>query len=419
MPFVKILFPLFFLCSALLTGQSPRFIGAGGCASSNCHGATSPASPDESRILGYEYTVWSVRDRHSQAYSVLSENRSKRMAQILAIRDATTSDQCLACHAVGSPEKSRSDGVACEGCHGPAEQWLGPHVAEDQSHEANVALGMIDTKKPELRAALCLECHIGTPQKTVDHELIAAGHPDLVFELDTFSAALPMHWRPVAPTAGNTLPTVRDFAVGQATALSVAMRQLASAATTHWPEFAELECYQCHHELTRDSWRIARGYSERKAGSLVVNISRSTVLEVVVSQVAPSQSGGLRGALDGLTQAVSDNFADGNAVASAARSVQSHADALARSFAGQDFTRAQAVSIAASLSSKAQTIANAGVQSAEQSTMALDTIAAAVANDSQPLKSAIKGLYDYLEHPSVYRPGEYARQLRAAVQQLD
>ena len=51
--------------------------------------------------------------------------------------------------------------------------------------------------------------------------------------------------------------------------------------------------------------------------------------------------------------------------------------------------------------------------------MALDTIAAAVANDSQPLKTAIKGLYDYLEHPSTYRPGEYARQLRAAVQQLD
>ena len=278
---------------------------------------------------------------------------------------------------------------------------------------------MIDTKKPELRAALCLECHIGTTQKTVDHELIAAGHPDLVFELDTFSAALPMHWRPVAPTAGNTLPTVRDFAVGQAMALSVAMRQLASAATKHWPEFAELECYQCHHELSRDSWRIARGYSGRKAGSLVVNISRSTVLEVVVSQVAPSQSGGLRRALGGLTQAVSDNFADSNAVASAARSVQSHADALARSFAGQDFTRAQAVSIAAALSSKAQTIANAGVQSAEQSTMALDTIAAAVANDNQPLKTAIKGLYDYLEHPSAYRPGEYTRQLRAAVQQLD
>ncbi len=419
MPFARILLPLFFLLAALLSGQSPRYIGAGGCASSNCHGATSPASPDESRILGYEYTVWSVRDKHSQAYSVLSDKRSKRMAQILGIADAAASNRCLDCHAVGSPEKSRSDGVACEGCHGPAEQWLGPHVAEDQSHEANVSLGMIDTKSPELRAALCLECHIGTPQKTVDHELIAAGHPDLVFELDTFSAALPMHWRPVAPTPGNTLPTVRDFAIGQATALSVAMRQLATAATTHWPEFAELECYQCHHDLTRDSWRIARGYSGRKAGSLVVNSSRSMVLDVVVSQIAASRSGALRGALDGLTKAVSENFANGSAIASAARSVQSQAEALAGAFAGQDFTRAQAQSIVQGLSSKAGTIANAGVQSAEQSTMALDTIAAAVADDNLQLKTAIKGLYDYLEHPSTYQPGEYARRFRAAAQQLN
>ena len=71
------------------------------------------------------------------------------------------------------------------------------------------------------------------------------------------------------------------------------------------------------------------------------------------------------------------------------------------------------------LSSKARTIADAGVQSAEQSTMALDTIAAAVADDDQPLKSAIKGLYDYLEHPSTYRPDEYARRFRAAARQLN
>jgi len=29
----------------------------------------------------------------------------------------------------------------------------------------------------------------------VDHEMIAAGHPDLFFELDSFSAVMPRHWK--------------------------------------------------------------------------------------------------------------------------------------------------------------------------------------------------------------------------------
>ncbi len=45
-----------------------------------------------------------------------------------------------------------SDGVACEACHGPAEKWLGPHTAADNTHEGNVALGMLDTKKLDVRA---------------------------------------------------------------------------------------------------------------------------------------------------------------------------------------------------------------------------------------------------------------------------
>jgi len=40
-----------------------------------------------------------------------------------------------------------------------------------------------------------MSCHVGTPEKRVDHEMIAAGHPDLTFELDTFSAVMPRHWK--------------------------------------------------------------------------------------------------------------------------------------------------------------------------------------------------------------------------------
>ncbi len=398
--------------------QDPQYIGAGGCSSSNCHGATSPAAPNVSRIMGHEYSVWSVRDKHSQAYSVLSNDRSKRMAQILGLADATKATECLDCHAAGSSAKSLSDGVACEGCHGPAEKWLGPHVTEGQTHAQNVTLGMIDTKNLETRTRMCLDCHVGSSRKKVDHRLIAAGHPDLPFELDTFSAALPMHWRPAASAAGNTLPSLRAFAVGQAAALSKSMEMLADAANSRWPEFAELECYQCHHDLRRDSWRIARGYPGRPAGSLLPNVSRFTVLRVVAAQAAGERSSGLNSSLDGLVKAVAGSFGNSSAVAQAAGQVKGQADALGKTFSQRNFTPADGIALAKALDADIGRISNDGVQAAEQATMAIDAIVAAVAPEGVVLRENIRKLYDYLEHPSTYRPGEFAQLFRAVVRQL-
>jgi hypothetical protein len=413
---------LFFIAICLFPFSAPaqdsRYVGAGGCASSNCHGATSPLAANVSRIMGHEYSVWSVRDKHSQAYAVLSNDRSKRMAQILGIADAAKAPECLACHAAGAPSRSLSDGVACEACHGPAEQWLGPHVGDGQTHAQNVALGMIDTKNVETRARTCLGCHVGTAEKKVDHRLIAAGHPDLPFELDTFSAALPMHWRPAAPAAGNSLPSLRAFAVGQAVALSEGMRMLASAAGSHWPEFAELECYQCHHDLRRDSWRIARGYAGRPAGSLLPNVSRFTVLRVVAAQAGGGRATSLDAAVDALTSVVASRFNDASAITQAANRVKSEADALVGAFQQRNFTETEAVALARALESNITRISNDGVQAAEQATMAIDAIVAAAAPEGVVLRESIRKLYDYLEHPSTYRPGEFAQLFRAVVKQL-
>ena len=395
------------------SAQSPGYIGAGGCASSNCHGATTPAPVSQSRILGNEYSIWSVRDKHSQAYSVLSNERSKRMAEIAGVGDPTKAEACLSCHAVGSTEKFMSDGVSCEACHGPAEKWLGPHTAADNSHANNVSLGMDDTKDLAVRAAKCLGCHIGGKGRRVDHALIAAGHPDLVFELDTFSAALPRHWRAPEGETGNTLPSLRALAVGQAMALAEGMRQLAAdAGSAAWPEFVHLECYQCHHDLRRDSWRIARGYGGRKPGGLLLNVSRFVVLEAAARQAGGGSAARLSGSLETLSEAIAGKLGDGDAVAEEARAIAAQAEALAGRFATHDFTSAAASGMARALDADIRRISNFGVNAAEQAVMALDAIAAA--QGIEEAEQQIGGLYDYLEHPSTYRPAEFAKRFRAA-----
>jgi len=396
-------FPIVLAFAGVLAAQPAQhiYIGAGGCASSNCHGGTSPLPESDSRILGNEYATWSVADKHSRAYKVLEDPRGKRMAEILKITDATRDRRCTVCHVVGSPDKSRSDGVACEACHGSAEQWLGPHTRPN-SHDASVRTGMVDTRNLEVRAKMCLGCHLGSGEQVVDHELIAAGHPDLAFELDTFTFAQPAHHRPRA--AGVR---VRSWAVGQAAALAEAMRLLGAHAEKSWPEFADLECYQCHHDLRADSWRIQRGYAGRKPGSLQVNTSRFEVLRELVAVAAPEQRTAFEGAVTNLTMLVSTKLGDGPAIAQAAKAAERVADGLSARFLTQDF---DAQALVRAITANIQRIAGAGVNAAEQATMSLDALTAALGKRPD----AVGPLYDYLEHPSAYKPAEFVTLFRKA-----
>ena len=45
---------------------------------------------------------------------------------------------------------------------------------------------MYDTRDLVQRTEKCLACHLGTQEKFVDHEMIAAGHPDLYFSWTLF-----------------------------------------------------------------------------------------------------------------------------------------------------------------------------------------------------------------------------------------
>lgn len=376
--------------AAMASGQP--YVGAGGCASSNCHGATTALPLDQSRIPGNEYATWAVADRHALAQKKLLEPRGKRMAEILHIADATRDRRCAVCHVAGSPERSLSDGVACEACHGSAVKWLGPHT-QAHSHAESVRLGMNDTKDLVIRAKTCLGCHLGRGEQVVDHEMIAAGHPDLAFELDTFTFAQPAHHREPRPA-----DRARAWAVGQSTALAEGMRLLAQHAGKAWPEFADLECYQCHHDLRLDSWRIQRGYGSRRAGSVQVNLARFAVLR----EVAPELNGAL-------AQLLAADAMNGSAMARAAAAVASAADALTARYAAAEL---DPQSMLRAIGSDIQRIADSGVHAAEQATMSLDALSAALGRKP----AGVAALYTYLERPSAYRPAEFVALYRKAAE---
>jgi hypothetical protein len=259
---------------------------------------------------------------------------------------------------------------------------------------------MTDTKNLETRAKTCLACHLGVGEQVVDHELIAAGHPDLAFELDTFTYGQPSHHRDPKPAADNALPRVRAWAVGQAEALAGGMRLLGTHAEKNWPEFSDLECYQCHHDLRADSWRIQRGYDGRKPGSWQVNLARFEVARELVAAAAPEQKAAFEGEVARVMSAVEG----GTGIAAAAQAMERTANGLSARFLAQNFDRAAAEAVLRSMGLDIRRIADAGVNAAEQATMTLDALGAALGRR----QDAVTPLYDYLEHPSTYRPADFA-----------
>lgn len=407
-----------YVVSSRLFAQQPALIGAGGCASSNCHGGTTPAQESVSRILTTEYSIWAVSDKHAKAAQVLSDARSRRMAEILGIKDPMRDQRCAPCHVAGSPQSSMTDGVACEACHGAAEKWLGPHTQKN-SHETSLSLGLTDTKNLRKRAELCLACHLGAKDKVVDHELIAAGHPDLAFELDTFGWAQPAHWREPKPEAGNTLPRVRLWAVGQAVALNEGMKLLAQRAAGKWPELADLECYQCHHDLRSESWRIQRGYPNRRPGAMQVNLARLDVARILVAVAAPERRDALESALARLEENVQNRFSDGATIAESARGVARLAEDLIGRFETRDFGQADARALIQALNANVERVAGNGPHSAEQILMSLDALAAALTRNDKRVQQAMGEVYTFLEHPSLYNPRQFVALFRKAAAQIN
>jgi hypothetical protein len=205
------------LCANDVSAASEKFLGPASCSSSSCHGGASATKNQN--------IIWSQHDFHSRSFATLTTARSERMAEALGLDKAAGNQRCTSCHAPlhNVPASQRalglkiSEGVSCETCHGPAQSWLRSHTRPDFSHRDRVSAGMHDLQDLYVRANSCVACH-----QTVETDLLAAGHPELIFELDGQGVSEPKHWREQKNWSG-----AQTWLVGQAVALREMSWQLA------------------------------------------------------------------------------------------------------------------------------------------------------------------------------------------------
>ena len=249
------------------------YLGTTSCTASNCHGGAKAGT-----TVGNEYTIWIQKDPHATAFTTLYSRESQQIAARLNLGPAYQAQVCLDCHTLNPHDFQRGfhdlntvqDGVTCEHCHGPAERWIEPHKRADwklRSEAEKASLGFRNTEDLLARTRACVECHVGAPGRDVNHDLIAAGHPRLYFEMSAYHANMPRHWSRSKDLKQNS-PALeaRLWAIGQVAMAEAALGLLADRAGNVdgvWPEFAEYGCFACHHDLSAPSWRQNRGSSHR------------------------------------------------------------------------------------------------------------------------------------------------------------
>jgi len=253
-----LLFSLFAVAVAADAGGD-KHLGVATCAGSTCHGSTRPFA--DSRIRQDEYFIWQRKDAHARAYETLLSTRSQAIAHKLGLSDAASAPRCLVCHADNVPVAQRgerfqlSDGIGCEACHGASERWIGPHTAGYKTLDERSAAGLAPLWDPIARAKVCSDCHIGSDSHPMSHAIMAAGHPPLLFELDTFGVLEPPHWHVDAgyvQRKGAQDPA-RNWAAGQAEGARKVLENLSGPRFGNgmFPELAFFDCNACHHSLVK------------------------------------------------------------------------------------------------------------------------------------------------------------------------
>lgn len=413
--------------SQVLPDQSKdTSLGVVSCSSSLCHGsvATWQGSPVEQN----EFVVWSRLDKHARAYAVLLNERSRSIASKLGLpKPAHESKECLDCHAhnpAPQPVDSRhkiTDGVGCEGCHGPSGRWISTHTAPDVTHADNLSHGLYPSEMPQARAKLCMSCHFGTTDKYVNHRTMAAGHPRLSFELETFTNLQPAHFKIdadyVKRKGASATNSAKVWALGQAIAVGTQMEILLDPKRGRdgvFPEPTLFDCHACHHPMADQRWKSQTAFGASIAPGLIrLNDANALMLRLILRQV----DAGLHARFTQATQDLNKSLAGNGDFVTRAQALRQNAQAAEKAIAASSFDGNALRSIALMLVDDGLSGNFRDYVGAEQATMALGSLVSTMNQAGQIKNTAVlnQGLAKLratLVKDEAYKPAEFINRLR-------
>lgn len=415
-----------------------RYEGVASCAGTTCHGRI---EGDGAVVRQDELARWqepsSEAGAHSRAFAVLSGRRARQIAATLGLGDAAAAPACLGCHATPAgamrgPRFQISDGVGCEGCHGPASGWIASHYAVGASHARNVGNGLVALDQPRVRAGVCLDCHFGSnkPGQFVSHRMMAAGHPRVSFELDLYSTLQQHHVEDAdyIQRKGRT-DNVRMWAVGQAMAVNRALSLYAGpkGAEGVFPEFYFFDCQSCHRRIfdAADFNRTWEANPARPipAGMPPFNDETMILLSAAAHVVAPGEAARFDTDSRSFHAALAT---DRKTAMVAAGRLAASASGLADAMSRIDGTSDTAFAILDRIGGTALAPRFTDYAGSVQAVMATDTLLNALVRQGRVTMGAAAGIraninraYAAVRDPNGYRPADFRASLGTAIRSIE
>jgi len=391
-------------------------LGVATCASSVCHGSARPLPA--TAVQQNEYVTWSHFDPHSDAYRSLRSEKSAAIAGRLGIGPAEREPACLSCHseyvepASRGPRFQLEDGVGCEACHGAAFNWIASHDDRTPStHVENLEPGLVALEKAEVRAAICAACHAGSADRFASHAMMAAGHPRLVFELDTYSELWRTsggreHYRADADyrqrksSSGSVAIWLAGLLENARRTLDLARSEKASSGML--PEFSLFNCYSCHRSMRLRRFRDPPGVAP---GSLRFNDSAFVMLAAALDALDAPRAAQLRASTSGLQRATAQGMP---ALRAAASALLQELPALRLDMVAREYGPAERSALLRSVLAAAERGEYPDYAAAEQAAMAVTMLLAesGIAVHSDP---EVEALFADLRDDEQFDAGRFGR----------
>ena len=420
---VLILALLWALAAPVSAGTPALFGGVATCAGSTCHGRP---EGNGAVVRQDELAHWqdpsSQTGAHSRSYAALASARGARIANALGLGAATAAPACLGCHATNPAQAQRgpqfrlADGVGCESCHGAGGGWIASHYAVRGTHADNVAHGMIALDRPSVRAGVCLDCHSGAakPGYFVTHQMMAAGHPRVSFELDLFSA-MQQHWNEDGDyaTRKGRSDHLRLWAVGQAEAVrrSVSLYGVPTLRSQGaFPEFTFFDCHSCHRTIDDDPARV-KGFETNPArpipfGTPPYNDENMILLSAASHVLVPGAASDFDAAVRGFHAAIGS----GRGQDAAAGKLASAAERLEGALDHAPARPNAAFDVVAAIAGSATAPRFTDYEGSVQAVMGLDTLLGSLVSEGRITVGAAAGIRGSLAraYAAVMAPNSYS-----------
>lgn len=405
-----------------------KSVGTVNCASSTCHGSIDERTATP--VMQNEYTTWLRQDPHTQAYSVLKNEQSKTIARNLGLpQPAHESKVCLDCHSHNAPNKLRgerfdiTDGVNCEGCHGPAEKWIKTHLEPNATRSRNVADGMYPTHDAYALGKLCTSCHIGDSSRPITHQIMGAGHPRMSIEVDTFLALQPPHyridddWR----KRKGSFSSAKIWAMGQFAAGANLLDLISNPQRNTqgiMPEFMMFDCHACHSPMSRKDWEKPMASAP---GQPRLNDSSLLMVQAIVRGVLPDEANALEQRVKALHIAATASGSRLSHLEKAAVDLREHMNGLRQKVAATTLSDASLDRTLTELIQMANNRQYPDFAGAEQVYMGLGAVLNAAGTRTaltQRINSRMPALLKLLSNDEAYDRNAFQQQLSALKRDL-